>query len=91
MNNPPRKQITPYIQKVPLAPDKTSDYFNLIPRIWTTDGLYEVHEGLTGDEAENEAETDVEGVADGPDLGGEELGHHHPDESPVTSIAEEEE
>ena len=57
----------------------------------STDGLNEVDEGLAGDEAEYEADADVEGVAQGPHLGGEQLGHHHPDEGAVAAVTEEEE
>ena len=56
-----------------------------------TNGLNEVHECLACDEAEDEADADVEGVAQGPDLGWEELGHDDPDESAVTSVTEEQE
>ena len=61
---------------------------------WTslpTNGLHKVHEGLAGDEAEYEADADVEGVPQGPHLGWEELGHDDPDESAVAAVAEEQE
>ena len=61
---------------------------------WTslpTNGLHEVHECLAGDEAEYEADADVEGVAQGPHLGREELGHDDPDESAVPPVTEEQE
>ena len=56
-----------------------------------TNGLNEVHECLASDETEDEADADVEGVAQGPDLGRKELGHDDPDESAVAAVAEEQE
>ena len=85
--------MTPYIQKVPLAPCKAKiEIFSKSDApVMSTNGLYEVHERFAGDEAEYEADADVEGVAQGPDLGWEELGHDDPDESAVAAVAEEQE
>ena len=64
--------MTPYIQKVPLAPCKAKiEIFSKSDApVISTNGLHEVHERLAGDEAEYEADTDVEGIPQGPHLKG---------------------
>ena len=56
-----------------------------------TNGHGEVHEDLAGDEAEDEAGADVDGVGDGPHPRRQHLGHHDPDQRAVAAVTQEQE
>ena len=56
-----------------------------------THSKWEVHKELTGHEAEDEAEADVDGVGGGPYPGVEHLCDHHPDQGPVSPITQKQE
>ena len=54
-----------------------------------TNGHGEVHEDLAGDESEDEAGADVDGVGDRPHPRRQHLGHHHPDQGAVAAVTQE--
>ena len=86
------RHTPPYSQKVAGPPATVHEYDT-----WNTHSLFytnghgEVHEDLAGDEAEDEAGADVDGVGDGSHPRRQHLGHHDPDQRAVAAVTQEQE
>ena len=85
------RHTPPYSQKVAGPPATVQCDTWYTHSLFYTNGHGEVHEDLAGDEAEDEAGADVDGVGDGPHPRRQHLGHHDPDQRAVAAVTQEQE